>query len=106
MTDTGRSGQPGSRRPREVVEHGTVEGVVETVLPEVTRYDERLDTILLKSPRGRAQWFCCTGGRPELQDDRLIDKRVRLAWIRYEGGNRRYVDGDITVLAQQPQRPL
>lgn len=83
---------------REVVERGVVEGVVRVALPEVTAYGTRLTSLLVQAKGAKPQWYSARGDRPDLLDAALPDQWVTLAWLRYDGGSRRYVTGLVTVM--------
>lgn len=97
------------RAGREVVERGTVHGVVVLALQDRTAFGTSLTSVLVKSTGRKPRWYSAKGERSDLLDHAIQGRLVRLNWLRYDRGHRLYLDGAVTHLAVEAlggsQRP-
>ena len=75
-----------------------VEGVLLIALPDVDPWGTRFTSLLVRALGSKPRWYEANGIQPHLLDDALVHQQVRLSWLRYDGGTRRYLDGQVTLV--------
>jgi hypothetical protein len=77
------------------------EGLLVLALPDSTSRGVLVTSLLVSTDDVRAQWYFTRGHRTDLLDDGLLQQRVRFEWLRYDGGIRRYIVGQVTLLPSE-----